>query len=300
MEREFKRVVCIADLHCGHRVGLTPPEWQSDAPGGKYALIQSELWNAYAGWIDALKPIDFLFVNGDAVDGKGARSGGTELITSDRTKQIQMAYDCITYTGCKSIVMTYGTPYHTGDDEDWEFVLADTINALAIKSHEWPSIDGIVFDLKHQAAGASNIPYGRGGPLGKDKLANIMWGEYDAQPQADIFIRSHTHACFSVSEPHWIGIFTPALQGAGTKFGGRRCYGRVDFGVTVFDIYPGENLQDRVHWSWKTVFVQSQKSGVLELSLCQSQQNSINSVSPAESGYPQHQNIFQYDQIVPI
>jgi hypothetical protein len=95
-------------------------------------------------------------------------------------------------------------------------------------------------------------------------------------------------------------VFTPALQGAGTKYGGRRCYGRVDFGVTVFDILPGENLQDRLRWSWKTVFVQSQKSGVLELSQCQSQPTAINGALPVDHGCLQHQNISQYDQIAPI
>ena len=258
----------LADLHCGHRVGLTPPAWQSDAPGGKYALIQKELWDAYAGWIDALKPIDFLFLNGDTIDGKGERSGGTELITTDRNKQIDMAFDAISYTGVAghNMVASIGTPYHVGEDEDWEVILGDELGVKAIKSHEWPQIDGIVFDLKHQPAGSSGIPHGRAGPIAKDKLWNMIWAEYEAQPSSDVIIRSHLHYASAVTEPHWLGIITPALQGAGTKYGARRCAGIVHFGLTVMDLYPGDNLQERIRWHWRTVFVQSQRSGVLELS----------------------------------
>lgn len=253
-------------MHCGHRVGLTPPDWQSDAPGGKYQLIQKELWDAYKGWILELKPIDFLFVNGDSIDGKGHRSGGTELITSDRNKQINMAGDCIEFTGCKTIIGTKGTGYHVGEDEDWEENLMRDLGAVACKSHEWPEIDGIIFDLKHQPAGSSGVPHTRANPIAKDKLWNMIWNEYEAQPRSDVIIRSHLHYAASISEPHWVGIITPALQGAGTKYGARRCSGLVHFGLTVIDIYNGENLQERIKWQWKTVFVQSQKSGVLKLS----------------------------------
>lgn len=267
----------FADSHCGHRVGLTPPEWQSDAPGGKYLLIQQELWNIFDGWVKQYRPFDFTFYNGDMIDGKGERSGATELITADRDKQVQMGFDVIQHIGCKQIVMTYGTGYHVGNDEDWESILAREVDAIAIKSHEWPKIDGITFDLKHQASGTSSIPHGKATPLGKDKLWNMIWAEYQAQPNADIFIRSHCHYAASFSEPHWLGIFTPALQGAGTKYGGRRCAGIVHFGFTVIDIYPGENLQDKIRWKWLTAFVPSQRSGVLELS--QSQPMTVQGIS---------------------
>lgn len=264
-KKNFKRVVVLADLHCGHRVGLTPPDWQSDAPGGKYLLIQQQLWEAYAGWIEQAKPIDYLFVNGDSIDGKGDRSGGTELITSDREKQCRMAHDAITICEVPghNIVMTKGTGYHVGNDEDWEEILSEYLDAKACKSHEWPSIDGIVFDLKHQPAGSTNVAYNS--VIGKDKLSNVIWEEYNAQPKAQVIIRSHLHRASSVCEPLWVGILTPALQGAGTKFGARRCSMRVDFGITVIDIHQGESLQERVKWEWKTKFVESQKSGVLEL-----------------------------------
>ena len=40
-----KKIVAMADLHCGHRVGLTPPKWQGRNVNPKYNRIQKELWD---------------------------------------------------------------------------------------------------------------------------------------------------------------------------------------------------------------------------------------------------------------
>jgi len=48
---QFKRVVVLADLHCGHRAGLTPPEWHwhtENSFQSKWAAQQIETWNYYA------------------------------------------------------------------------------------------------------------------------------------------------------------------------------------------------------------------------------------------------------------
>lgn len=85
------RLVIISDLHCGHRAGLTPPGWQTplEAPDrlAAYARQQRVMWSWYAATIAALQPIDVLVANGDAIDGRGSRSGGTELITTDLSAQ---------------------------------------------------------------------------------------------------------------------------------------------------------------------------------------------------------------------
>jgi hypothetical protein len=73
---------------------LTPPRWQQ-IYDPKWRVIQAQLWAAFTNMVDKLKPIDILFVNGDEVDGKGKRSGGTELISTDRSVQAEMAAFCI-------------------------------------------------------------------------------------------------------------------------------------------------------------------------------------------------------------
>ena len=85
----FKRVVAVGDAHAGHRAGIAPPAFQSAIVGDEYYRIQVELWNFYATVIQLLKPIDILIHNGDAIDGPGSRSGGTEWKYSQARAQIQ-------------------------------------------------------------------------------------------------------------------------------------------------------------------------------------------------------------------
>ena len=135
--RRGRRVVIVSDFHCGHRAGLTPPDWQyQDNPRDKdlrkFAAEQRALWRFYLKQQAELKPVDVLIVNGDAIDGKGFRSGGTEQIVMDRAAQVEMAAECIMGWDAESIVLTFGTPYHSGQEEDWEAVLARQVGAVKI------------------------------------------------------------------------------------------------------------------------------------------------------------------------
>ena len=248
-----KRVLAIGDLHCGHRVGLTPPQWQDRSPERvKYHKIQSECWNAFDNMVQALKPIDILIVNGDAIDGRGERSGGTELITVDRNVQCNMAVYAIKHIGAKNVVLTYGTPYHTGQLEDIENTIADRVKG-EIHSHEWIDIEGTVFDIKHKV-GSSSIPHGKGTAIAKDRLWNLLWSEHGEQPKADVLLRSHVHYHFHVGEPGWLAMTLPALQGQGTKFGARQCSGIVHFGMVHFDC-----SKEGYTWAPHVLRLQSQK-----------------------------------------
>lgn len=258
-----KRMAVLADLHCGHLVGLTPPRWQvtptkSDGrtKRDKYAEIQKEAWAWYLKNITSRGPFDVIVVNGDAIDGKGARSGGTELITSDRHEQVQMAAQAILRApkakGCKTI-LTYGTAYHTGDGEDFENALADEVNATKIGSHEWVDMGGVVFDFKHHVGG-SQIPHGRSTAINREALWSAIWAETDYTPTSNVVIRSHVHYFTFAGgdiEPA-LRITTPALQAMGTKFGSRRCSGTVSFGFLTFTVDKGVMTWEPVLGKLKT------------------------------------------------
>ena len=79
----MRRLVIESDYHCGHWAGLTPPDWYQSGKKGKH---QKELWEFRKSVLKDIGRIDFLIVNGDCIDGKGARSGGSELSTSDRAE----------------------------------------------------------------------------------------------------------------------------------------------------------------------------------------------------------------------
>jgi len=237
-----KRILVMSDGHAGHRAGLTPPKWWGNLTYDKWADLRSELWTKWAAKIDSLKPIDFLFYVGDAVDGAGTSSGGSELITPDLHDQVEMAVETVRYVDADQIVMVYGTPYHTGIITDFERDIAKEVKAVSISSQEWPQINGVTFDLKHKIANTS-IPHGKGAALSKEWLWNLVHKECDnAQPNVDIFIRGHVHYFFHVEDVNWQGFILPGMQGLGSKYGSRQVSGIVHFGFIWFDI------EDRETW----------------------------------------------------
>jgi len=245
----MRRVVIVSDFHCGHRAGLTPPDWQyQDNPRDKdlrkFATEQRALWRFYLEQQAELKPVDVLIVNGDAIDGKGVRSGGTEQIVMDRASQVEMATECIRGWDAESIVMTYGTPYHTGADEDWEAVLARDVGAVKIGGHEWFDVDGVIFDCRHKV-GRSIIPHGKFTAPARSALWNILWAERGIEPRANVLIRSHVHYHIHLGDARRLVMTTPCLQGFGSKYGARECEGDYDIGLIHFDC-EGEG-----GYSWK-------------------------------------------------
>lgn len=229
-----KRIVVVSDLHCGHRAGLTPPDhWQI---GTSYYQQQQKTWNFYAQAIKSLGKIDYLICNGDAIDGNGTRSGGTELYEPDRSKQVDIAHECLSLAKADKYLLTFGTPYHVGQEEDWERELAFKLDA-EIEGHmfwECPGT-GVIFDIKHKV-GSSTVPWGRMTPVLKDKVWNTIWHDKDGQPRGDIIIRSHVHYFAYSGDSRTLCVVTPALQGFGSKYGVRQCVGTVDFGLIYFDI----------------------------------------------------------------
>lgn len=247
MEEDARtRVVVISDLHCGHRSGLTHPTWQyaedGDPARNKFAEVQRVMWDWYVNQMDSLQPIDRLVVNGDALDGKSWRSGGTELITSDRRTQVEMAAVAIRGRAKRTAVVK-GTKYHVGDEEDWEEVLADRVGADHCGAHEWIEAQGVVIDFKHQVSG-SVIPHGRHTALARAHLWNQLWAERQMQPKAQIIVRSHVHYHVFNGGAGWVAMTTPALQGW-TKFGSLEVEGTNDIGLVVIDVKKGK-------WSWET------------------------------------------------
>jgi len=249
------KVFAGGDAHCGSSVGLTPPDWQTTPE-------QEEAWDMFCTWVEVYGPWDLAIWNGDMIDGKGKRSGGTEQITTDRGKQVDMAEQVITAVGAKNNLLIFGTPYHTGQDEDWEERLAKQIHA-PIKDHAFVNIGGVVFSIKHKV-GASTIPHGRLTALAKEKLWNTIWAvEKEQNPKAQIILRSHVHYhvyCGQKGPNWWKAITLPALQGLGSKFGARQCSGTVDWGFAWFDIDNGK-VRD---WDVCTTSLEQQKNEVLQ------------------------------------
>jgi hypothetical protein len=270
-----RRALALADLHCGHVAGLTPPRWQipahkaghTDTPQmkrlarrtEKIAGLQRECWLWYVEALKAVGPVDICIANADLIDGRGEKSGSTELIVTDRDEQCAMAVEGLRQTGAKKFFLTRGTPYHVGDKESWEDRIADALGAEKIGDHEWIDVNGLVFDVKH-AIGGSVIPHGRHTAIARDRLWNVLWAEIEEQPRAQVFLRAHVHYHVFAGGARWLAMTLPALQAAGTRFGARQMSGTVDFGFVTFDV------DERGRYSWRAHLagIESQRARVVK------------------------------------
>jgi hypothetical protein len=237
-----KRLVIVADFHSGHQYGLTPPHWW-ESRASKQGRFQRALWGFYSEAIDSLRPIDILIENGDAIEGKGKRSGGVELITSNISEQVRMARESIEYAAAPVVRLMHGTQYHTGEETDMEEFLVDPMRArgidVKIDGHGFFKIKGVKnspgFDFKHYIPNSS-VPWSRFTALAKEVGWNIQWfAAQERQPRADVLIRSHVHYYGYCGVGAWLAISTPALT-YNSHYGIRHCSGIVDVGLIKFDV----------------------------------------------------------------
>lgn len=244
--QQSRRVVVISDLHCGHRAGLTPPNYQYpkypkscakdliDEDRLNFGNQQRAMWRWFEAEIKRLQPIDVLIVNGDAIDGKGERSGGIEQLEPDMAKQADMAAEIINFINATKVVIVAGTPYHAGKAESFEAYIARETNTVKYGKHLFLDINGVVFDCKHKI-GSSSIPHGRYTALARTALWNLVWSEENT-PRADVFIRSHVHFFAQCGNNRFRAYITPALQGFGSRYGELECEGVVNIGFLSFDV----------------------------------------------------------------
>lgn len=234
-KEEKKRVLFLSDLHCGHKGAIASPKWAVNN-------LQKRLWKFYTEAIDEIKPIDYLVLNGDMLDGSGKINGGVELITTDRSQQIEIAKEVIEYTNVvgKNIFMTFGTAYHTGKEEDWEKVLADKLGAHIDSTLFIDFNAGLTFDIKHHI-GSSKVPYSRSNAISREAVWQRLRSSRGFESTADIFIRGHLHY-FAIAMDSLLGLrmTLPCLQ-MESNFGKRICDGHTDVGFVYFDIFNNGN-----------------------------------------------------------
>ena len=257
MARTAKRILAVGDLHCGHAIGLTPPsrhdkpsEFASDA-AIQLADMRKRLWDVYAKYVRKNGPYDVALVNADCIDGRGERSGGTELITTDVLQQCDMAAECIKYTRAPIVHITAGTPYHVGKLTDFERIVAKEVQdskfVTECQFHDQLNlkVNGSMINMRHHV-NASSVPHGAATPVLKAMLWNELWASREGHPLADLVIRSHTHRPVNVGDPDREGVVLPALQALGSKFGARRCEAVVRFGFCIIEV----DSRGAIRWQW--------------------------------------------------
>ena len=230
---EGKKIVVLSDIHCGHYYGLTPPLWQDVRHS-----LQRTLWDAYVRIVYEIGKVDLVVLNGDGLEGKGKRNEGLELLTADRFEQADMAYQALSIFDTKKFHLTYGTPYHTGEGENFEEEIAIRLEAQ-IESRAALDVNGLFLDIRHFSPG-SQTPMGPVTGLQREKIMALLDDRID---KGGISIRSHIHKFYCVIDHHGAVFTTPCFQ-THSEFGAKKCSGDIDLGLLVFTV------QDKNNWSW--------------------------------------------------
>ena len=232
----MKRIVVVSDTHCGHQYGLTPTKWnyrKTEKPGRQRKLM----WDWYRKMIKSLQPIDILVANGDLIDGTGKRSGGTELLTTDRIEQCEMALEVLGQANAKTYRFTFGTGYHTGDIEDFEKFIVSPLGGT-IEAEQPLEILGTRFLFRHHMHGGASDQSALTAPF-KFAIDDIQRSARNkTKTAADIYVFSHRHRTYLGWLRGLMAVGTPCLQGE-SKYGVRRIGNHVDIGLVYFDVEEG-------------------------------------------------------------
>lgn len=239
-----KSIVWIGDLHVGSVSGLTT-EPEND--------IQQQILDRYEKAALGLKEIDLLVVNGDSVDGPDTR-GFTSSIP-DLNEQDKQAAELISMWPAKEIVLTTGTPYHTGDMVQHEENIKNLLEARGSKCQYLYSLDIVVngwfrvFARHH--IGSSSVPHGRGTAPTRAKVWKQLNASIKGAAAPNLCVFSHTHYYNFTEDAFGSTVILPCWQGPGGRYGESKCDGHIDIG------YFKTTIGDKAtrSWSWeKTLY----------------------------------------------
>jgi len=224
---ESKRVLILSDMHCGHNLGLTHPDYQN-----QFREIQKVGWDFFTKKVKSIGKIDLCICNGDLTDGPGHK-GSREHITTDMKSQQEMAIACLEQVKAKKMIFLRGTPFHVTNDMEYEDAIAKHFNS---EIHDSRKIDvnGCILHCRH-TVGKSGTAYGSITSLQRSAVVQLLNDVESESTKADIYIRSHIHESTYIKRGIFTAITTPALQFAGSSYG-RRCTGMYNFGLVWLDI----------------------------------------------------------------
>ena len=243
----MNRIAFIQDTHCGHRGGMTPPEYQfTFGRDGVWADLQRKGWEYITAAIDELRPAcgyRSCLLLGDLIDGRGEKNGGRELITTDVGEQADMAVELPRYVAPQkdSYAMVYGTPYHAGKLLDHENKIADELHIPASRRGERLSVDvdGFVIDIAHKIGG-SGTATGGDIALRHEQVNSHEWSVEHGFALPHLIVRAHVHRWRRLADNRPQVMVLPGMQ-LWTAFGAREVRRIVHFGFVAIDV-EGERI----------------------------------------------------------
>ena len=239
-----KRMIVVSDMHMGHEFAVRM-SFHKKHPVKAVSDVICKASNWFEKEVDKYRPYHICLANGDLIDGKGELSGSREEIEPSLIDQAHMATNILKFIKAKNYIITAGTPYHVGRNEDFERICAHDMNT-DLEMHKIFGINGTYFDVRHFTGNAGSPVSNKAVSIKKDQVFAALESyayriesteemPFERPPQ--YYIRSHVHKHdFSSGSDYRITLITtPALQ-LKSMYGDRICVGLVDFGFLVFDV----------------------------------------------------------------
>lgn len=236
--KKFKRLLVVADTHCGVGTGLTAPEYYDPF----YKDINRVGWEYYANKVNELNP-DIVLCNGDLVDGPG-RKDSADHITTDMGKQVKMAIrvlEEIKKVNPKvKFIFTRGSGYHVKTDTEHEDYIAAHFEE-PIKDSVKFDINGLLIHARH-VTGKGGTVYSSMTSFQRSSIVTMLNDVFENKESASLYIRSHIHELNVIRRSGFTGLTTPCMQFKGSTYG-RNCTGFYDYGLSWVDIVNGTDYQ---------------------------------------------------------
>lgn len=204
----------ISDTHCGHRAGLTHPDFIT--PGLHTAL--RPLWDWFEGEFNDLGLLDLVIANGDLVEGPGKKDN-RGILTTDTEEQADMCLKALSVVKTKRWRLTYGTPYHVSGSYDYENRVSEALDGK-IREEQFLDLYGLKVSARH-VVGSGSTPYTQPTLLYKEVTRDLIQANSAGAPRSDLIIRSHVHYSLVV-EMEQTAVITPALKLPGKEAFGRK------------------------------------------------------------------------------
>jgi len=235
--------LAIADNHAGSPYGLSKPcylhrpfkkegvykDWTATKLYLHNRLRQQgmDFANAIKKAIKDLPKIDYCYIVSDTVEGSKDKEGGAELLTTDMSKQEDMAVDVLddilTEVGRPKVWGVRGTRFHVtakGGRESDDGVYDRLPNMQGYDDVMFVENAGLIWKLQH-FVGRSSTFQGKQTHVVKQLIQNTLGVAMEKEHDADVLLFGHVHYCVGASFPmsHKRGYTLPCLKLRGESYG---------------------------------------------------------------------------------
>ena len=245
-----KTIVCVSDLHVGSRLALCPKKL-SLKQGGEYSPSRAQLalYEVWAKLAEQWRRPDILVCCGDAIDGQGTKTRGTEQWSTDLEDQLFAAADLLRMFKADKVLLINGTGYHVdAGGRPLESILGELINAEVVGPYGSRSAEEIFLRIGGKTFHfAHHIEIGSGWykttPLARELVFALL--NETSKHRVDVVLRGHVHYFVGVEFSRQRGYIVPCWQ-MQTRYMIRRGPFRMvpEFGALRFDVKDGSiNVQ---------------------------------------------------------